>query len=251
VIKTRNLPDRIFGIDSRMFLLWLEPVALIIVLFFSLVIVIIPKFQESLNRITEIKALVNKIVEVNQKRNYLQSVDQEEIKNNVDKLSLGLLPEKNAYMLVRVVRNVAAEAGYSIDDFSVNMGNIKGEETGKRDNMSYDKIPVAVTLAGPTENYLTLVKSIERSLPIMSIDKLEMNSVRDQVSTVELEVSAYYLREITGLKMENLTLADLTPSQDEINLLTKISEYRTMVWEGDSQGTNFTKYERLDPFSTL
>jgi hypothetical protein len=171
-------------------------------------------------------------------------------RSNADKLSLGLLPEKSSYLLVRVVRNAAAEANYTIDDFSISMGDIKGVAPVKKDNTNYDKIPVEVTLVGPSGNYLSLVKSIERSLPIMSIDKLEMNSTLGDVSTVKLEVSAYYLRELTSVKLENLSLADLTPSQDEINLLSKISEYKTMFLESNSETKTFRIYDRSDPFST-
>jgi hypothetical protein len=251
MIKINNLPDKVFGIDSRLFLLWLQPVALFFGLLFSVTLIIFPKFNEVLGKIADIKTVDNKIVELNQKRNYLQSVDQEEIKNNADKLSLGLLPEKNAYMLVRVLRNAAAEASFTIDDFSISMGDIKGETSAKKDNTNYDVIPVKVTLIGPSDNYIALVKSIERSLPIMSIDKLEMNSVQEQVSVVKLEVSSYYLREINTAKMENLSLADLTPSQDEVSLLSKISEYKIMLLGNSDEGTTFTKYERIDPFSTL
>lgn len=252
MIKTSNLPDRIFGIDTRIFLLWLQPIVLVLIILFSLILIIVPKSNDILGRIAEIKIVLKNIEEVNQKRIYLQSVDQEEIKNNADKLSVGLLPEKSAYLLVRVVRNAAAEASYTIDDFSISMGDIKNTLPTKKDNSNYDKIPVAVTLVGPTSTYLDLVTSIERSLPIMSIDKLEMNSNQENVSVVKLEVSSYYLREVTNIKMEKLSLADLTPSQDEINLLSKISEYKTMIWKEDTEGnTNFTKYERLDPFLTL
>jgi len=65
-----------------------------------------------------------------------------------------------------------------------------------------------------------------------------------------LGVSAYFLREITNLKIENISLADLTPSQEETNLLLKINEYKSMAVETNNEGGTFTKYERQDPFFT-
>jgi len=250
MMKGNNLPDKVFGMDTRMFLLWLQPIGLALVLIFSLILVIVPKISEISGKMAEIKSVNNKIKEVNQKRNYLQMTDQEEIKNNALKLAMGLLPEKDAYLLVRIIRNVVGEANYAIDDFSISMGDIKSDNTAKKDTLNYDKIPVNVTLVGPMENYLNLIKLIERSLPVMSIESLEMNSSQDGVSLVKLGVSAYFLREITNLKIENISLADLTPSQEETNLLLKINEYKSMAVETNNEGGTFTKYERQDPFFT-
>lgn len=251
MIKKNYLPDKVFGIDSRLFLLWLEPFGLLLVFILSFGLVILPKINEASEKINQIKQLTSKISEVNQKRNYLQTVDQEEIKNNAAKLSAGLLAEKNAYLLVGVVRNAAAVANYSIDDFAISLGDVKGEEANKNDKTSlYDKIPVSVTVVGPSDNYLTLIKTIERSLPVMSIDNFEMESSLDGVSTIKLSVSAYYLRDISSLKLENLTLSDLTPSQGESDLLSKISDYKTMTVSSNSN-ENFIKYQRQDPFFTL
>lgn len=245
-----NSTDKIFGMDVALAVLWLEPVGLAFILLLSIGLVIVPKINESLAKMTEIKSVSAKIEEINQKRTYLQTVDQEEIKNNALKLGAGLLPEKSAYLLVRIIRNVAIEAGYSIDDFNVSMGDVKTDDSKKKDNTNYDKIPVAVTLMGPAENYLTLVKSIERSLPIMSIDSFEMSSGGDGVSKIKLNVSAYYLRDITNIKLEALTLADLTPSQKEMDLLSTIGEYKAMAVQGSSGNEVFTKYDRADPFFT-
>jgi len=254
MIKGPNLPDKVFGLDTQMFLLWLEPIGLAIILILSLVLVIVPKIGEISEKVTGIKSVSNKISEVNQKRNYLQTVDQEEIKNNALKLASGLLPEKNAYLLVRTIRDVAAQTGYGIDDFSISMGDIKNDEIKKdqvkKDNSSYDKIPVGVTLVGPSDSYIALVKALERSLPIMSINNFEMKLSQSGVATIKLNISAYYLRDISNLKLENLTLANLTPTQEEMNLLLAIGEYQTMSVGSSSGNESFVKYERLDPFFT-
>lgn len=248
MIKIRNLPDKILGMDSRIFLLWLEPLALGIVMFMSLGLVIVPKINEVFGKVAEIKSVSNKTKEVKQKITYLQTMDQEEIKNNASKLASGLLPEKNSYLLVKVIKDTAMKASYSIDDFSISMGDLKDENIKKKDNSDYEVIPVNITLIGPAGNYIALVKAIERSLPIMSINKFEMKS-QAEVASIKLSVSAYYLRDISNLKLENLSLADLTPNQEESNLLSTISEYQIMSVEGSDTGGDFIKYERLDPFN--
>ena len=252
MIQGSRLPEKLFGFDTRMLLLWLEPIALLLVFIVSFGLVIVPKINEVSEKMASVKSVTAKTKEVNQKRVYLQSVNQEEIKSNALKLASGLLPQKDAYLLVRIIRNVVAQSGYSIDDFAISMGDIKNnDETVKKDNSNFDKIPVSVTLLGPSENYIQLAKVLERSLPIMLIDNFEMRAMQGGVSVIKMSVSAYYLRDISNMKLENLKLVDLTPSQEEADLLSKIDEYQTMSMESSSDQEEFVKYQREDPFFTL
>lgn len=249
-MSSLNLPDKIFGTDTRLIVLWLEPIGLGLVMLFSMILVILPKMNEIPNRAAEIKKVKAKTNDIAQKVKYLRATDQESIKNNALKLSMGLLPEKSAYLLVGIVRNVAARVGYAIDDFSLSMMNDKKEVGTKKTSMNFDKLPVLVTLIGPTDKYIELVKLIERSLPIMSIESLDARDMTGGISSVKLGITAYYLPEIGKINYENLSLADLTPTQDELNLLLKINEYKIMsanenVGVGE---TMYNKYDRQDPF---
>lgn len=247
MIKGINLPDKLFGRDTRLIVLWLEPMALGLVIFLSMALVIIPKINEVPQKMAQIKQTKAKITDVEQKTKYLQSIDQEDIKNNSFKLSMGLLPEKSNYLLVGVVRGAAADLGYAIDDFSLSMISSK-TQSPKKGSTNFDKLPVSVTLVGPTEKYIELVKAIERSLPIMSIEKIDMRASEGGISTVKLNVMAYYLPELSVTNPENLSLADLTPTQEEQALLSLIEEYKVMTVQTTNKEATYTKYERQDPF---
>ena len=247
MIKGLNLPEKILGYDSRIVMLWLEPFVLGVVILFSMILVIVPKINEIPQRMAQIKSLKTKTLDVNQKNKYLQTIDQEEIKNNALKLSMGLLPEKSSYLLVGVIKNIAAEVNYAVDDFSLSMVTDKNS-TARKGNLNFEKLPVILTLIGPSDNYINLVKAIERSLPIISIESIDMRSGQDGVSIVKLSVTAYYLPDIPKVNFENLSLADLTPNQDELNLLLKINEYKSMTVEASNKDATFTKYVREDPF---
>lgn len=248
MIKGVNLPDKILGTDTRLIVLWLEPIALGMVIFFSMVLVIVPKINEIPQRLAQIKSIKTKTADVNQKSKYLQAMDQEDIKNNALKLSMGLLPENSSYLLVGLIRNLAAGVNYDVDDFSLSMVSNKGT-VSKKSGLNFEKLPVIVTLIGPSENYISLVKAIERSLPVISIDSIDMRVAQDGIAIVKLNVTAYYLPEIGKINFENLKLADLTPNEEELNLLSKINEYKTMTVEKTSRDdATFKKYERQDPF---
>ncbi|MFA5025946.1 MAG: hypothetical protein WC503_05560 [Candidatus Shapirobacteria bacterium] len=247
-----NLPDKIFGTDTRLIVLALEPIVLGLVILFSMILVIVPKINEIPKRMAEIKSVKTKTVEVNEKIKYLQTVDQEKIRVDAIKLNAGLLPEKSAYLLVGVVRKNAADAGYEVDDFSLSMSENKIGQSAKKNIFNFEKLPVLVTLVGPTNNYVNLIKSLERSLPIISIDSLDTVSRPDDTSMVKLTISAYYMPDIGKINYENLKLSDLTPTKEEVVLLSEINEFKEMPVKinTDIGETVYTKYERLDPFFT-
>lgn len=249
MIKNQVLPDKIFGLERSIFELWLQPFGMLLILIMSIGLVILPKISEISAKISKIKQTNQSITDTNQKRKYIETVDQNEIQSNATALAAGLLPEKNAYVLVKVVQDVASGVNYSVDDFSVSLGDIKNDTSSKKSTTNYEKIPVNVTLIGDPNRYLDLVKAIERSLPIMSIDNFEMSTDNEE-ARIKLNISAYYLKDISNIKLENLSLADLTPSNEEATLLNTIKDYTTVEMNVGDSGMTFTKYNRSDPFFT-
>lgn len=251
--KMIETSDKIFGLDKRIFSLWLEPFALFLVMFVSIFLIIIPKINEGIAKLNENKLVIKKITEVNEKINYLQTMNQEEIQKNAQKLASGLLPEKSSYLLLKVIQTTAQKLNYNIDDFSISMGDVKDETAENIKTTSFDKIPIEVNLIGPPENYIALAKALERSLPIISINKYEMSSTTGGMATVSLKVDAYYMKEVTNFKLENISLSDLTLSQAEADLLSTISEYNELDLksiESVGESGTFIKYDRTDPFFT-
>ena len=81
-----------------------------------------------------------------------------------------------------------------------------------------------------------------------------MSSSSGEITTIKLSVNAYYMKEVTNFKLENISLADLTLSQAEADLLSTISEYSELdvkSIEGVGESGTFVKYDRVDPFFTL
>ena len=86
------------------------------------------------------------------------------------------------------------------------------------------KLPVDVVLEGPKDKMIDLLISIENSLPIMFIDNINISS-KLSVSNIDLTVSSYYISDNISLASKNLTLSDLMPTQEESDLLSKISQF--------------------------
>ena len=154
-----TLPDKLFGKDSRLILLWLEPLAVGLVVIMSFLGLILPKFQLVMEKNDQIKEIKIKTKEVNDKIAYLMTMDEEVIKEQSDKLSQGLLPQRSAYLLLGVSRQVADQLGFYIDDFVISMmGDVTDlEGEAKSVKSRFDKLPINITMIGPKDKYFSLV----------------------------------------------------------------------------------------------
>ncbi len=246
-----KLPDKMFGQDSRLLVVWVEHLVVGLIILVTTLGLIVPKLSLVTEKSDQIKSVVAKNKEAKEKIAYLQAMDSEVIKGETDRLGQGLLPQRSAYLLLGVVRQVTEEFGYVIDDFIISMmGDVKELEGEAKDKKSrFDKLPIRVSLVGPKEKYVDLLKGLERTLPIISLNTVEMKAAPEaQIATIDLNMSAYYLPEMDRPNIEKLDLADLTPSKQELDLMSQLEEYRTLNVESFEVDKSFTEYQREDPF---
>lgn len=243
------IPDKLFGRDVSILTVWLMPVTVALIMVLVFISIVVPKIEEIQNTASDIKKVLANIVSVNQKRAYLLSMDQEELKQKSALVENGVLSEKNSYLLVKVVSKVVAEFGYTVGDFSVTLGDVRDIEK-KSSKFDYQKVPVDVTISGPKANFLAMVAGIEKSLPVLSIDNFSLAGV-GEVANIKMSVSAYYLPDWTQAKLENLSVADLTPSKDESAVLSQIGSFKYYGESGGEIGGGLRKFQpsnRVDPF---
>jgi hypothetical protein len=246
-----NLPDKIFGLEKALLILFLPPIGLIFLFLISLNLILIPKISEIgvlKSKINEVSVNTKKIEEQNK---YLMSIDQEELKKNADYLDNAVLKDKRSYLLVEIIRGVANKFDYQIESFSLTPGELKGEDSSKN-SFSQDtvKMPVSLLMIGPKEKSLELISALEKTLPILFIDKFQTKN-SGSLSQLDLVVSSYYVKDNVDLETSNVALNDLILSKEEKDLITKISSFIKI--EGNSQNETesfvFQQYQRENPFS--
>jgi hypothetical protein len=244
------LPEKIFKVNRDLILVWVKPVVLGLVFLISFGKILMPKISEIQTILKEIKKVGTETKAVNEKTAYLLSIDQEELNSNSSLLASGILPEKNAYLLVTIIRKIATNYAFEISEFSISLGDLKKTEEAKKTNTDYEKVPVKIVLSGRRDRFLELVSGLERNLPVLSVDNFEMNS-EGEVANIELTVSAYYLSETKKVNPETLGLAELTLKKEEAELLSKIKEYKPYN-DGVSLNNSVEAktYQRDDPFFT-
>jgi len=251
-----KLPDKVFGINISFLKLFIVPFSVFLVFIISFNLVITPRF----NQISELNDSINSVNKnidlTTQKINYLSSVDQQQIQDDVDYLESAVLQEKNSYLLVGTIRSVADQYGFGVISFSISSMEIKSGDQGKGTLKVADKdvatrMPIELTLVGPDSKRVELITALENTLPILFIDGLEISS-SSGISTLNMTVSSYYIAEGTNSISGNLSLSDLIPTDDENELLKTISSFNRIGSEfnfGTGETDSFVKYDRPNPFT--
>lgn len=246
-------PDKLFGLEKSLLKLFLVPFLVLFLFLVSLGLVILPKIGDIKNNFRTIDNLNKQIKLTNEKKNYLMTVDIEQLNQQAEILNKAVLREKKSYLLVGVIRKIADNFGFQIKSFLVNPGEIKDlpTKTLKVSNKeTATRMPVNVTLIGPSDRNLDLIKALESSLPILFIDKFDSKTLSG-ISELEMTISSYYVPEKNDYISGNLTIKDLQLTMEESELLSTVSKFNAMDdgMNYDNGTSQFVEYSRVNPFS--
>jgi len=245
-----GLPEKVFGIDRSFLLLFLPPLGLFLVFLLSLNLVLMPKATEIGTVRQRINTAESSTSSINEQNKYLLSMDQEELQRNFDYLNDAVLKDKRSYVLLGVIRSVANRYNYQLVSFSLSPGEVKGDDNGKSSAVANTiQLPLSVSMMGPKENSLNLILALEKTLPILFIDKYETKKNGDVIG-IDLTVHSYYISDESSVKTDNISLSDLILSKSESALVEKISSFIKIEDNQLNVGTSeFKQYERENPFS--
>ncbi len=249
-----KMPERVFGFEVSLLSVFVVPAVMLLMFFLSLSVVIMPKISEIKKIKSDRLAVEKKRDLVKAKRNYLMAVDEVELKKKTEFLEKALLAEKDAYILVGLIREVAGNHGFYVQSFSVSPGEISSKEeeakvdSEKSKTVATDRIPISFSVAGEKNRYLEFILALEKSLPVLAISKFEMSS-SDKLAILDLMVMAFYVEEKAEYGKVDLDLNDLILSEEEDDLLARLSEYELLGTKGGMRGGgDFMEYDREDPF---
>jgi len=245
-----KLPDKIFGLDKFLLILFLPLIGLILVFLISLNLILIPKANE----IESVDEKINKnntsTNKINEQIKYLASMDQEELQKNAEYLDNAVLRNKKSYLLVEIIREVANKFDYQVESFSLVPGELKDNESkGTTSLENVVKMPIDLSLSGPKNKSLELILALEKTLPILFIEKFE-TTTNGNILKLDLVVYSYYISDETNVDTSSITLSDLILSKEESALVEKISGFTKIEENQSNVGTSeFQQYQRENPFS--
>lgn len=247
-----KMPETVFGISGSLIKLFLPPFALIVFFITSLGWLILPKIESIKSLKSSSEKIKSQTKSTEEKRNYLLSVDQEQLKQDSDYLSSAVLKEKNSYLLLGVIGEITEKYGYDISSFTLSVEDLKNTTNSLKlaDKSVATKMPLNIEVSGPADKFIDLIKNLENSLPILFINSLETSQQSNNL-TIKMMISSYYLADKIDVESENLSLTDLKLSKEESDLLSKISRFEKT--EGlnqmdSSTGGAYKEYDRENPF---
>ena len=247
-----DMPDKVFGIDSSLLVVYLPVLGLVLLLIVSFGLVFLPKWNDFQNNLALVNRFDQQKSDAQAKIQFLNSVDQSELKKNSQAISEAIMPQKNAYFLVGIVRKIADNYGFQIDSFTVNPGILSGTEPSTVTKLpsAIAKIPVTMSLLGSSDKYLELIKGIESSLPILSIEDFKMQN-DGQTAKLDLTISSYYINSKAKVDPTKVRLSDLALTKSESTVLLTLGNYT--YWGDNNSGSqtvsSYTNYNRTDPFT--
>ena len=256
-ISKVNLPEEIFGLETGLIVVFLPVLGLFLLMVISVNLLLIPKVKDYQQMAGQYKTIDSKRKQLVDKRQYLASIDQDELQKNASFIANALLPEKNSYVLVEMIGKIAANYGYQINSFLVNPGEISNNSEDSQPQAAkvsgVANIPVTLTVIGPANRYLELINGLESSLPVLSLGSFKMRTT-GETSTIDLSVSAYYITDNATFEVDKLTLADLTLTPSETEVITKLSQFSLLedisnIESGFNTSKEYVRYNRNDPFN--
>lgn len=245
-----SLPDKIFGLERSLLVLFVPLLILVVLILISLNLVLVPKIKEISeikDKAIEMKANTNKIDEQNK---YLVSVNKDKLKKDGEYLDSAVLKDKKSYLLVGIIRGIANQFNYQIESFSLTPGKLKDDESIKINNSDQvTKMPISLLMFGPKDKSLDLILALEKTLPILFIDKFETKTTGD-LTELNLIVSSYYVGDKSKVDTNSVTLSELRLSDDEEELIKRVSNFsKTEDNQSGTGSAEFQQYQRENPFS--
>ncbi|HOZ80942.1 MAG TPA: GspMb/PilO family protein [Candidatus Woesebacteria bacterium] len=248
-----EIPETLFGLDSGLIKVFFLPFLVTISLILSIGLVITPQIDKFKLMSGSNQKIEKETKDLRAKVDYLASLDQNELQKNAGFVNNSLLPEKNSYLLVNIVRKIADRYGFGVDSFNISIGNLNQDQQ-KSSVGGISRIPVNVKLIGDKEKQYDLIEGLEKSLPVLSVDDFKIKSNNSNTIEMEMTLSAFYIENKDVLANEKLTLAELTMKKEESEVINKLSNFTMMENISAIEGSfetkkDFTKFERNDPFT--
>lgn len=248
---------KLLGVNRWKFkYLWL-PGAVAFIILLSWQVAIMPRITDIQQFQADTEAIKLQVNDLDQKRVYLTSADENDLNQKEGLLEEALPGNKNIYFLLSVVQTIAAKYNYVVDSFSVSPGKVAADSSGAVEVVKDDaltRVPVTITLLGLNSNYLDLVDAIEHSLPLLSIDAFKMVSDSNNGTRLELTVATYFSTDKFDIKVNNLKLSDLTLSREDQTTIATLSAYHPLDVSSlmaTGSGRQYSKYDRNDPFANF
>ncbi len=211
-----------------------------------------PKVLQIKSNLVQVEDLKQKTRVVLAKRDYVASVDQEELIKDATYLEKAVLSQNDAYMLVNVFRKLADKHAFQVNSFAINPDKLAREDVlasqSAKTRVGSSLVPIKIVLVGKEENFINLLLTLEKSLPVLSLTSLKSKVTGDLIE-LEIDAGAYYVAGKKSSNLVGLPLESLKLNKDELAVVKKISGFTPIELQGQKSGERqLIKYQRNSLF---
>lgn len=158
---------------------FLFPIIALIILFFLIILFLLPKVSEVLSLRSENHKQLEKINKLSQKLADLQTLSEAELFDSANLLLEALPGQKDFYKVLRIIRETAPESDLVLESFKFSPGIVSTEAASLANP---NAMKFSLTFTAPFSGLKKFLESLERSLPIISIETLKLTSPVSSVS---------------------------------------------------------------------
>lgn len=241
--------NKFLGIDLLFIKSFWSTIFCIVGFLLTMLIFVLPKIMEIGRIRQEIETTNTQATNTKQQTAYLAAVDQDKLRKNQTLIEEALPSTKDLYFIMNVLGEIGRKWNFTIDSFTVSPGRISGDD-GKKTITAVTKVPLDVIMIGPKDRYLDMVKQIENSLPILSVDKFDVTYLDNNLVSLKTIVGTYSNLQVEKVAAgANWSEVQLTSSEN--TLLERLSTFSTVDVgsSGQSGLSGQNTSGRIDPFN--
>lgn len=194
---------------------------IILISIILLIFVIYPQIVNLANINAQVNQLKTEIATLQNNVNNINNMSDSDINNYLTLTNKAVPVTKDFSGLVQSVNMAAIEAGVNLEDYSVKVGQLKGN-----DSTIYDKFILGVTIDGNTSDIVRFLTSIKQKFPLLTVQDI---TIADNKANVDLQ-AAYVPFQRQNIDLRNI---NLTLDPQALAILQQISS-----WNVPSQNFN-------------
>lgn len=213
-----------------------------------------PKAEEIFQLRDNITAETERIVRLTEKENFLRSLNETALSDDLKILETALPSDKDVPSFMSTVNLLATEASISVTTISLSPGKIstdtakvnRGEKLIASDENA-TKLPINLTIEGSYDSVKNFITRMARAMPLQTVQSINFTRTADKEGIFGLLSSKFFLS--IHYKLMPKTIGKISDPLEEItkeeeNLLSELVNYTK-----PSYVKNFIPVGREDPFT--
>lgn len=189
---------------------------------------LLPVIRSSLNMFSAVQKFEERTKALTEKLQFLDSLDEETIRQNLQTLFSAVPPEKSIPTILSTTDGVIATSALSTLDISISNPGSLATEAATRKTTEEKQIggllqPFGVSLEGPVDNFGTFFQTISSVRRLLRVRNFEATISRGNIVQAHVELDAFYSPLPKAIGSIDQPISKTTSDEDAV--VAKVSSY--------------------------